>query len=221
MHDESVQPSSIYQTVVEDIDTYLVDGMPVYDQNNEKVGDVKMYSTAAGYMMVETGPFERQALYLPFRIIRSIDLHEIFVSGSKLTLGQQYTQPPETHTVVETRLVPGPQGSMTSQTREVQVLQSGYDSAPVKLNDVDVGSVADQLAVGMVVYDATGKRLGDITQYDTSRSLMVVEKGLVKPRALFVPYSAIKTISPGTGTVYLSLPEDTLLKEHAMLPTNG
>ena len=50
---------------------------------------------------------------------------------------------------------------------------------------------------------------------------MVVEKGWFKPRALFVPYSAIKTIDVDTSTVYLSLPEDTLLKEHALLPTNG
>ena len=31
---------------------------------------------------------------------------------------------------------------MTSQTREVQVLESGYENSPVALNPVDVGSVA-------------------------------------------------------------------------------
>jgi ribosomal 30S subunit maturation factor RimM len=221
MNQESEQQKApMPQTVVENIDSYLVDGMSVYDVNSEKVGDVKMYSTAAGYLMVSTGAFEQEDLYIPFRLIRSIDPLDIFVSATKTTLEAQYTQPPQTHTVVETRLVSGPQGSMTSRTREVQVLQSGYDNALIELNAVDVGSVADRLAVGMVVYDATRKRLGDITQYDTTRSLMVVEKGLLKPRAVFVPFSAIKTIDLGTSCVYLSLAEDTLLKEHAILPTN-
>jgi ribosomal 30S subunit maturation factor RimM len=221
MNQDSEQQAPMPQTVVEDIDTWLVDGHSVYDAHNKKVGDVKMYSTAAGYLMVSADTFEQKYLYIPFRRISSIDPEVIVVSRSKAMLEEQYTQPPQTHTVVETRLVPGPRGSMTAQTREVVVLQSGYDNAPIQLNPIDVGSVANRLAVGMVVYDATGKRLGDITQYDTVRSLMVVEKGLAKPRALFVPFSTIKTIDPGTSCVYLSLAEDTLLKEHSLLPTNG
>jgi ribosomal 30S subunit maturation factor RimM len=219
--DSEQQQTPMPQTMVEDIDTWLVDGMSVCDVHNKKVGNVKMYSTAAGYLMVDTSTLEEKSLYIPFRLISSIDPEVIVVSASKAILEEEYTQPPQTHTVVETRLVPGPRGSMTSQTREVVVLQSGYDNAQIKLNPVDVGSVANRLAVGMVVYDATGKRLGDITQYDTARGLMVVEKGLLKPRALFVPFSTIRTIDPNTSCVYLSLAEDTLLKEHSLLPTNG
>jgi ribosomal 30S subunit maturation factor RimM len=221
MNHETEHQTPLQQTVIEDIDQYLVDGLPVYDLNDEKIGDVKMYSTAAGYLMVGYDAFEHKDVYIPFRLIRSIDPRDIFVSATKETIEAKYTQPPETHTVVETRLVPGPHGGMTSEVREVQVLQSGYDGAPAELNAIDVGSVADRLAVSMVVYDANGKRLGDITQYDTARSLMVVEKGLLRPRAVFVPFSAIKDIDIDTSTVDLTLAEDTLLKEHAMLPTNG
>ncbi len=221
MNYESEQQAQMPQSVVEDIDQYLEDGMPVIDLDNKTVGNVKMYSTAAGYLMVGTGAFEEKDRYIPFRLIRSIDPHDIFLAATKETLDADYTQPPQTRTVVETRLVASPGGGLSPQTREVQVLQSGYNNVPVELNSVDPGSVADQLAVGMVVYDASGKRLGDITQYDTSRSLMVVEKGLVRPRALFVPFSVIKDIDMGTFTVDLSVPEDTLLKEHSMLSTNG
>ncbi len=209
------------QTIVEDIDAYLEDGMPVFDENTEKVGDVKMYSAAAGYLMVGTGVFNEQDLYIPFRLILSIGPHDIFLAASKETLAEQYTQPPQARTIVETRLVAGRGGSMSPQTREVQVLPSGYDGGLVEVNAVPLSSVTDRLAVGMVVYDATGKRLGDITEYDTSRSLMVVEKGIFKPRAVFVPFSAITDIDMGMFTVYLSIPEDALLKEHSMFPSNG
>jgi ribosomal 30S subunit maturation factor RimM len=219
--DQKAQKARMPQSVVEDIDQYLEDGMPVVDLNNNKVGNVKMYSTAAGYLMVGTGAFEQEDRYIPFRLIRSIDPHNIFVAATKETLDADYTQPPQTRTEVETRLVAGPGGSLSPQTREVQVLQSGYNNAPVELNAVDLGGVADRLAVGMVVYDASGKRLGDITQYDTSRSLMVVEKGLVRPRALFVPFNAIKDIDIDTFTVDLSVSEDTLLQEHSILSTKG
>ena len=61
------------QTVVENIDLYLADDMPVYDVNGDKIGHVKMFSTAAGYLMVEYGPFNKKDLYVPFRLIRSIE----------------------------------------------------------------------------------------------------------------------------------------------------
>lgn len=206
------------QTVAASIDSYLVDGMPVLDQNGEKVGVVKLHSSAAGYLMVEHGAFERTYLYIPFRLIRTIDPDEIFVAETKDILASQYTQPPTITTVVETRLVPGPNGAMTQQTYPVQVVQSGYDDIPTPVNNVDVDSIASQLAVGMVVYDVTGERLGDLTQYDVSRQLLMVEKGILRPRALVVPFSAIAHIHPGMFTVYLSMPADVLLKEHAMLP---
>ncbi len=208
------------QIVVENIDQFLQDGMPVFDLNGERVGDVKMYSTAAGYLMVGTGAFDQKNLYIPFRLIRSIDPHDVFLKAAKDSL-TQYTQPPAVKTVVENRLVPGPHGIMTQQTREVQMVQSGYDSLPAAVGSVDVKSIADRLAVGMAVYDAQGTRLGDITQYDTPRSLLVVEKGIFKPRVLFVPFSAIKTIDRDTLSVYLSLPQDVVLKQHAMLPAEA
>jgi hypothetical protein len=204
------------QTVIENIDQFLDRGMPIYDMNDQKIGDVKLYSIAAGYLMVEHGAFEHN-LYLPFRLIRSIDPHEIYLNVAKDGLEAQYGQPPAIKTEVETRLVPGPHGVMTQQTQQVQTVESGYDQKPTALNTVDATSIADQLAVGMIVFDVTGVRLGDITQFDIPRSLMVVEKGLVKPSVLFVPFSAIKNIDRHLLSVDLSLPKDVLQKEHSML----
>lgn len=221
MDEHTSSATDRHQTLVEAIDRYLVDGMPVDDMNGEQVGDVKLYSTTAGYLVVRYGPLEQQDLYLPFRLIRSIDPHDIFVSATKDMLTSRYTQPPTITTVVENRLVPGPNGSMTPQTYEVQVVQSGFDGQPAEVNRVDLGSVADRLAVGMVVQDVKGERLGDLTQYDAQRRLMVVETGIVKPKSLLVPFSAIQEIHPVMFTVYLSLPRAVLMKEHAMLPADA
>jgi ribosomal 30S subunit maturation factor RimM len=209
------------QSLVENIDLYLADGMPVYDTNGDKVGDVKMYSTSAGYLMVGHGAFDHDDLYVPFRRIRSIDLHDIFLSEPKDKLISNYTQPPKISTLSEERLVVGPDGALTSQKRDVQMVQSGYDGLPAIVNSVDVGAITDRLAVGMVVYDVDGERLGDISQYDIPRRLLVVEKGIFNPRVLFVPFSAIASVNREELSVYLTLPCDVIVKEHGILPADA
>ncbi|MGO8947986.1 MAG: hypothetical protein ACLQUY_10050 [Ktedonobacterales bacterium] len=221
MNEERSQQAEVRQTVVENIDQYLQDGMPVLDMNGDKVGNVKMYSTAAGYLMVASGAFDLKDLYIPFRLIRNIDPHSIFLSATKDTLTEEYSQPPQTHIIVETRLVPGPRGNMSPQRREVQVLQSGYDGTEATLNSVNLGDLASRLAVGMTVYDVDGARLGDITQCDTQRGLMVVEKGLFKPRILLIPFSDLASFAVDNLSVYLSLPKDAVVKSNAMLPTDA
>jgi sporulation protein YlmC with PRC-barrel domain len=209
------------QTLVENIDLNLADGMPVYDSNGDKVGDVKMYSTTAGYLMVGHGAFNQQDLYIPFRLIRSIDPHDLFLSETKDTLLANYTQPPAISTLSEQRLVVGPGGALISELRDVQMVQSGYDGLPATTNSVDVQGVTDRLAVGMAVYDSEGERLGDVSQYDVPRRLLVVEKGIFRPQVLYVPFSAIESVNREELTIYLNLPRDLVVKEHAMLPANA
>jgi hypothetical protein len=206
------------RTLVESVDTYLTDGMPVIDENGEKVGHIRMYSSAAGYLMVNTEALRNENLYIPFRLISGIDEREISLSAPKDTLDAQYVQPPRMHTVVQTQLVPGPGGKMVPQTRQVQMLESGYDTGmQVELNSASVGDVASHLAVGMAVYDIDGVHLGDITQYDTERGVMVITKGIFKPTAVVIPFSDIASFSEDNLSVYLSLHEDTIMKEHRML----
>jgi hypothetical protein len=213
--------SNNQQTLVENIDLNLADGMPVYDANRDRVGDVKMYSTTAGYLMVGHGVFNQKDLYIPFRLIRSIDPHDLFLSESKETLIAHYTQPPKISTVSEQRLVIGSTGALISEKRDVQMVQSGYDGLPATTNSVDVANVTDRLAVGMAVYDVEGERLGDVSQYDIPRRLLAVEKGIFNPRVLFVPFSAIQSVNREDLTIYLNLPRDVVVKEHAMLPANA
>ncbi|HET8908229.1 MAG TPA: PRC-barrel domain-containing protein [Ktedonobacterales bacterium] len=221
MTSSSASQSGEQHPVIEDIDQYLVDGLPVFDAAGERVGTVKMYSTAAGYLMVSGGPLGRENLYIPFRLIRSIDPREIYLTAYKDTLKAQYTQPPAITSVSETRMVPGPLGTLTPQTVHVQMVQSGYDAQQAALSSVDVGSIVQQLALGMAVYDIEGTHVGDITQYDVPRSLLVVEQGIFRPRVLFVPFSAIQSVDRDVLSVYLNLPKDALVKQHAMLPAQA
>jgi hypothetical protein len=209
------QPGS---TVIESIDQYLKDGMPVFDETGTKVGHVRMYSSTAGYLMVNTEGLKNNNLYIPFRLIRTIDEREIFLSAPKDALDAEYIQPPRMHTVIQTQLVPGSGGSLVPETRQVQMLESGYDATmPAELNRASVGDVAGRLAVGMMVYDVDGVHLGNITQYDTERGILVIAKGIFKPTAVVIPFSDIASFSEDNLSVYLSLAEDTIIKEHQTL----
>jgi ribosomal 30S subunit maturation factor RimM len=208
------------QTVVERIDLYLTDDMPVYDSNSEQVGHVKMFSASAGYLVVGHGSFEKDNLYIPFRLIQNIDPREIFLSEPKQRLLASHATPPKISTLTEHRLVRNPDGGLTSESRQAQVVQSGYDGLPARIYSVDAADTAHRLAVGMAVYDASGARLGDITQYD-ARSLFSVESRIFKPQVLFVPFSAIQNIDGEAFTVHLSLPRDVIVKERSMLPADA
>src|SRR5262249_9092840 len=194
---------------------FLEDGMPVFDLNGEHMGDVKAYSTVSGYLIVGIGALDHKDLYIPFRLIRSITPEEIALLEPKDTLAAQFAEQPVTHTVVEHRLVPGPRGNTMPQTYEVRTVQSGYDGSPAAEDSVELGDIADRLSVGLAVYDVNGLKLGDITQYDVPRRLLVVEKGIFKPTAVVVPFSAVSRIDRDRLSVYLTLPKSALLSPHA------
>jgi ribosomal 30S subunit maturation factor RimM len=201
---------------VENMDRYLADGQSVHDLNGEDVGEVKMFSSAAGYLMVTGGAFGEKSLYIPFRLIGNVDPGRVNLTETKKTLEADYTQPPETRLVMETRLIAGPGGKLRPETRQVQVLESSTGDLPVKINSTNVDELASSIAVGMAVYDVDGLRLGDITQYDITRALMVVEKGILKPKVVLIPFSDIDSISLDHLSVYLSMPKDAVVKEHGL-----
>src|SRR5690348_10011396 len=126
----SDQPANIPpdpgQTVVVDIDRYLANGLAVFDANGDRVGEVWHYSTAAGYLMVLQMAPQEHYLYLPFRIIRSIDPKAIYVAEAKSNLPAHYAQPPTITTVSEMRPVSGRNGT-TLERHDIQMVQSGYD----------------------------------------------------------------------------------------------
>lgn len=214
---QTAQPQGMSPEVLRDIEEFLEDGRLVFDQNGELVGGVKMYSTAAGYLLVGSGALGHQDLYIPFRLIRRIDTQGIVLSEPKYLLVDRYAEPPATHTIVEQRFAPGAHHDTIPQAYEMRVVQSGYDDAPTTVDSIEMAGVAERLSVGLAVYDVDGVRLGDITEYDTARSLLVVEKSIFTPTVLLVPFSAIKVIDRDAGSVILTLPRAILMQDQATL----
>jgi|GEM_PF-3518232 len=215
---QTTQQTEQAQSILHHIDRFLEDGMTVYDLNGERVGDVKIYSATAGYLLVGDSGFGQKDLYIPFRLIRGVNPDGISLSAPKDTLAAQYAEPPAIITVVENRAMPGPHGETTPQTREVRMVQSGYDGAMMTVGSIELSSVAERLSVGLAVYDVDGVRLGDITEYDVNRSLLVVEKGIFRPIVLAVPFSAISDVNRDTLSVHLSVPKATLHQIHETPP---
>lgn len=215
------QSQGVSRDVLQGIDEFLEDGLLVFDVNGERIGGVKMYSTSAGYLFVGSGALGQKDLYIPFRLIHRIDQQGIALSEPKDTLTAWYTEPPATHTIVEQRFELGPHRDMMPQVYEEQVVQSGYDGSLTAVGSIELGSITERLSVGLAVYDVDGVRLGDITQYDADRGLLMVEKGIFKPTVLIVPVSSISRIDRDALSVYLSLPKADFLKEQTRLPDDN
>ena len=215
------QSQGVSRDVLQGIDEFLEDGLLVFDVNGERIGGVKMYSTSAGYLFVGSGALGQKDLYIPFRLIHRIDQQGIALSEPKDTLTARYTEPPATHTIVEQQFEPGPHRDMMPQVYEEQVVQSGYDVSLTAVSSIELGSITERLSVGLAVYDVDGVRLGDITQYDADRGLLMVEKGIFKPTVLIVPVSSISRIDRDALSVYLSLPKADFLKEQTRLPDDN
>jgi ribosomal 30S subunit maturation factor RimM len=66
-----------------DIISAVTLGLKVYDANGEMVGTVDVVNRGAGIMRVATNPFIEEALVVPFALIQSVDLREIFLGCPK------------------------------------------------------------------------------------------------------------------------------------------
>jgi hypothetical protein len=73
--------------------------LKVYDANGEMVGTVDAVDRDAGIMRVATNPFIEEALVIPFGLIGSVDLREIFLGCPKdaLPLDGKNASPGDIH----------------------------------------------------------------------------------------------------------------------------
>jgi sporulation protein YlmC with PRC-barrel domain len=195
----------------------LENGLPVYDLNGERVGDVKEYNAVAGYLQVSAGVFGQQELYLPIRLLADIWAREIHLVAPQDALAAQYRQPPAIVTLVENHGDPGATTSRMSGAREVQLIANGYDGAMTEISAVELSSVAERLSVGLTVYDVDGVRIGEISEYDANRRVLVIESGIMTPKYRVAPFSAIGAINRHAQAVHLTVREVTLHKTHGLV----
>jgi hypothetical protein len=193
--------------VVENIDAVIRAGLAVHDESGEKIGSVRDYSTAAGYLVVQTGLVTHKDLYVPYSAVKSIDPREVYLSLNKDTLAGDYSEPPPATVVVE-----GP----TATT----VVPSGYDGSPTEFNRVNVDMVRRDLARGMSVYATSGEKIGTVDGIDERATYMVVKRSRFSKTDFFIPFAAINSIDRKFGEVFLAISKDVLVKDYAKL-TDG
>jgi sporulation protein YlmC with PRC-barrel domain len=214
---QGTEPSAVRQRQLRQLAQEIENGLPVYDFNGERVGNVKDYSALTVYLQVSAGVLGQKDLYLPSRLIADIRAQEIDLLEARDTLAPQYSSPPALHMVVENRAAPGGATRQTGGAREVQLVESGYDGSITEISAVELSSIAERLSVGLTVYDVDGARLGEIEEYDANRWLMVVESGAFSPVYRVVPFSAIGSVNRDTQSVNLTVQADALHKTHGLV----
>jgi hypothetical protein len=70
------------KTITENIRKSLTTGLIVYDQNGEKVGYIDQAFGEQGWMQIRVSEFGRKTLWVPYRLVSTADMREIFVSAS-------------------------------------------------------------------------------------------------------------------------------------------
>jgi hypothetical protein len=75
------------------------------------------------------------------------------------------------------------------------------------------------ISVGTDVFDANGEKVGAVRQYDPQASYMVLEKGMLFKKDLYVPVSAIDRTT--TDGIRLSLFKDDLKADRFTAPPAG
>ncbi len=191
--------------VVEDIDAVIRAGLSVHDASGEKIGSVRDYSTAAGYLVVQTGLVTHKDLYVPYSAIQSIDPREVYLSLSKDTLAGDYSAPPPASIVVE---------DATATT----MVPSGYDGSPAEFNRVNLEMMRRDIARGMAIYATSGDKIGTVDGFDSQVGYMVVAHNHFGKKDFFIPFAAINSIDREFGEVFLAVSKDVVLKNYAQLP---
>jgi hypothetical protein len=211
------EPSADRQRHLRQLAQGFENGLPVFDLNGERVGNVKDYSALAGYLQVSAGVLGQTDLYLPFQVIADIRAQEVHLLEPQDTLAAQYSSPPALRTVVENPAAPGSEMSHGPGAREVQRLENGYDGSMTEIGAVELSSIAERLSLGLRVYDVDGVRLGEIDEDDANRLLIVVESGVFSPVYRVVPFSAIGSINRDTQSVHLTVQGGMLQKTHGLV----
>lgn len=205
------------QVVVEHIDRLMREHLPVYDAHDQKVGQVRQFDLAAGYMQVPHRGLDAEIFYIPFHLIASIDANGVYLKISEETLSIDYTVLPESQ-VVLSRWTNWRTGQMES-TAEHE-MRSGYDGQKVAAFPKTYSMLAGQLIAGMRVRDIEGTNLGSLRQFDSRQGWMLVVKGGLAADVMVVPFSAVGNVDPVSSNIDLLVTIESLQRDLALiLPT--
>jgi hypothetical protein len=182
-------------TITENIASSVALGQAIYDNAGERVGTVDDLDRATGWMKAETNPFSDKDLYIPLKLVTSVDPKELYISQSKEELLRNYSNPPTRSTHVDTIL-----GEKVATTRQ----PSGYDGSPQVVEEANLDKLRKRINVGDLVVTSDQVDLGTIKRYDGSTGWIMIGKGLQARNDLMVPITVVSHVDRDLGEVYLA-----------------
>lgn len=183
-------------TVTQSVGDELIPEQTVYDITGEKVGEVDEIDRETGWFTVELNPLTDKSLYIPFKLVTTIDPKELYLSATKAALHREFSNPPARVTTVHT--VDGQQIATTRQA-------SGYDGTAIVVDEVNIDKVSKGIGEGYVVITSDDVSLGTIKRYDAVTGWVLVGKTALSRYDLVVPVSVVSRIDRQFGAVHLAV----------------
>ena len=185
------------RTIREDVGRAVKVGLTVFDDDGSKIGYVDETVKAHGWMVVRTGAFDQNKLWIPYRLVRSVDEREIFLTMRKEAVEVEFKFPPaRTITVAEK------EGRTVATTTE----PSGFDREPAVTSEVDLGHIKDRLALEQRVWTSDDVAVGRIKDFDKNGRYVVLEAGhLSTKHDLLVPIALIADVDREAAEVTLAV----------------
>lgn len=172
-------------------------GLEVYDKDGHKVGYVDQASDARGWTQVEAFGLGLQRLWVPDRVIKSVDDRQMTVTLTKDEVYASCVNPPARSIEVVHR-----DGKAIAVTYEAGC----RDWEPVVAVEVDLGRVRALLAVEQRVWTADGQEVGRIKEFDATMGYAVIEKGVLShKRDLLIPVHLVADVDRDEGVVTLAV----------------
>jgi len=174
------------KTFSEDVARAVKVGLTVFDDDGTKIGYVDETDKTHGWMVVRIGAFDQTKLWVPYRLVRSVDEREIFLTMLKGAVEAEFKSPPARSTKVAEK-----EGRTVATTTE----PSGFDREPVVTSQVDLGQIKNRLAVGQHVWTSDDVAVGRIKDFDREGRYIVLEAGhLSIKHDLLVPISLVADV---------------------------
>ena len=167
------------KTINEDVGRAVKVGLSVFDDDGTNVGSVDEIDRAHGWMVVRSGALDQKRKWIPYRLVRSVDERELFVSMLEGALDAEFSRPPVRSTSVAQK-----DGRTMATTTE----PSGFDRQPVVTSEVELDHVKQLLAVGQQVWTSDDVAVGTIKDFDSEGRYVVLDAGhLASRHSLLVP----------------------------------
>ena len=174
------------KTISEDVGRAVKVGLTVFDDDGSTIGYVDETDKTHGWMVVRTGAFDQKKLWVPYRLVRSVDEREIFLTMLKGAVEAEFKSPPARNTSVAEK-----EGRTVAITTE----PSGFDREPVVTSEIDLGQIKDRLAVGQQVWTSDDVAVGRIKDFDRQGRYIVLEAGhLSIKHNLLVPIALVADV---------------------------